>query len=203
MANPKLEGVTKENRPYSLTPAGDPGFDNSGLIELEASAKLPINTKDWATIGARRGVYDRVANTLEFQPIKVKTTEGMTAMLQSAYVDIAKGSLTTGDPVDIELKGGHSVAGSLSVLDKGNELVFEKCVKMNIDANPGQGSRSGEGRKSENDRKTAACCCRAALAISLPARLQRGKFNAQTTQVGPQAVRRPADPDRKRQARGE
>ncbi|HEY5817129.1 MAG TPA: LPS export ABC transporter periplasmic protein LptC [Mesorhizobium sp.] len=148
MANPKLEGVTKENRPYSLNAQrAIQDLKAQDLIELEhISAKLPINTKDWATIGASKGVYDRVANTLNVgQPFKVKTTEGMTAMLQSAFVDIAKGSLTTGDPVDIELKGGRVQAGSLSVLDKGNQLVFEKNVRVNIDATRVQSIRSSEG----------------------------------------------------------
>ena len=148
MANPKLEGVTKENRPYSLNAQrAIQDLKAQDLIELEQiSAKLPLNKEDWATIGAPKGTYDRAANTLNVgHPFKVKTTEGMTAVMQSAFVDIAKGSLTTDDPVDIQLKGGRVQAGSLSVLDKGTQLVFEKNVRVIIDASRVQSIRSSEG----------------------------------------------------------
>ena len=46
-------------------------------------------------IGAERGVYDREKNTLDIpSAITVKTTDGMTVMLQSAFLEIGKGNLT-------------------------------------------------------------------------------------------------------------
>ena len=63
----------------------------------------------------RRGIYDREKNTLDIpSAITVKTTDGMTAMLQSAYLEIGQGNLSTKDPVDIKLDGAQIVADAMS-----------------------------------------------------------------------------------------
>ena len=108
MANPKLDGFTKDSRPYSMTATRAlQHFDNSGIIDLEGiDARLPVSDTEFATIGAERGVYDRENNTLDIpSAITVKTTDGMTALLQSAFLEIGKGNLRTKDPVDIKMNG--------------------------------------------------------------------------------------------------
>ena len=94
MANPKLDGYTKESRPYSMTATRAlQHLDKNGIIDLEGiDARLPVSATEFATIGAERGVYDRENNTLDIpSPITVKTTDGMTAILQSAYLEIGPG----------------------------------------------------------------------------------------------------------------
>ena len=56
----------------------------------------------------------------------------MTAILQSAYLEIGQGNLRTKDPVDIKLEGAQIVADAMSVLENGKVLIFEKRVKMNL-----------------------------------------------------------------------
>lgn len=136
MANPNLDGLTKDNLPYSMKALrAIQDFQNEGVIELEGiDAKLPISADNIATIDALRGVFDRNSNTLDINsPITVTTTDGMVAKLQSAFLDIANGDLKTNHAVDITIKGTKITSDSLSVLENGKVLVFENKVRMNID----------------------------------------------------------------------
>ena len=138
MANPKLDGYTKDSRPYSMTATRAlQHVDKTGIVELEGiDAKVPVSSEVFATIGAERGVYDRDKNTLDIpSQITVKTTDGMTAVLQSAYLEIGNGNLKTSDPVDIKMNGGQLAADAMSVLENGRVLIFEKRVKMEVTPN--------------------------------------------------------------------
>lgn len=135
MASPKIDGFTKENRPYSMMATRAlQHTDDSGIVELEGiDAKLPVSEKVFAVIGAERGVYDRNNNTLDVpSPITVQTTDGMTAKLKSAFLEITAGNLKTNDPVDIRLEGAKIVADAMTVLENGKVLIFEKRVKLEL-----------------------------------------------------------------------
>jgi lipopolysaccharide export system protein LptC len=135
MANPKLDGYTKESRPYSMTATRAlQHLDKTGVIDLEGiDARLPVSATEFATIGAEHGIYDRENDTLDIPSvITVKTTDGMTALLQSAYLEIGAGNLRTRDPVDIKMNGAQIVADAMSVLENGKVLIFENRVKMNL-----------------------------------------------------------------------
>jgi lipopolysaccharide export system protein LptC len=135
MSNPKLEGFTKENLSYSMTASRAlQKLDSTRTIELEnMKAKLPIGAKNWATVDALKGVYDSEKNTLDVTSnISVTTTDGMAAKLKSAFIDLGKGDLKTGDAVEISLKGTKIAADSMTVLENGKVLVFEKRVRMQI-----------------------------------------------------------------------
>ena len=136
MANPKLDGLTKENLPYSLTAlraVQDP--DLEGVIELDGiDAKLPVSAENVAAIGASHGTYDRDSNTLDLdQEITVSTTDGMVAKLKSAFLDMGKGTMKTDEPVDITRGGSRITADTMTVRDNGKILVFENRVRLNID----------------------------------------------------------------------
>jgi lipopolysaccharide export system protein LptC len=139
MANPKLEGFTKNNQPYSMTAErAVQEFDEQGVVNLEGiSAKMPVEAGNWAEVTADRGVYDRTKHTIELNTnVVVTTTDGMSARLNTAFLDIDKGTMTSGDPVDIQMKGSTVTADSMSVLENGKIVVFDRRVRMNIE--PGQ-----------------------------------------------------------------
>jgi lipopolysaccharide export system protein LptC len=136
MANPKLDGFTKDSRPYSMTAnRAVQDFEKAGVIELDdIDAKLPVGADKWATVGAAHGIYNRDQNSLDIiSPMTVTTSDGMVAKLTSAYIDIGAGGLKTGDPVDIQTDVARITADSMSLLDNGKTLIFEKRVRMNID----------------------------------------------------------------------
>lgn len=137
MANPKLDGFTKENLPYSMTAArAVQNLDMTGAIELEdIDAKLPVGAENWATVDAAKGIYDRDKNTLDItSEMTVTTTDGMVAKLKSAFIDMGKGDLRTSDAVNIKLEGSKVAADSMTILENGKVLVFEKRVRMEIDS---------------------------------------------------------------------
>jgi lipopolysaccharide export system protein LptC len=155
MSNPKLDGFTKDSRPYSMTATRAlQHVDSSGIVDLEGiDAKLPVGGKDFATIGAERGVYDRAKDTLDISSaITVKTTDGMTVLLKSALVEIGKGNMTTKDPVDIKTSSLRIVADAMSVLENGKVLIFEKRVKVNTTPDP---SKAGKASTAESSTDNA------------------------------------------------
>ncbi|HEY4192302.1 MAG TPA: LPS export ABC transporter periplasmic protein LptC [Mesorhizobium sp.] len=136
MANPKLDGLTKENLPYSLNALrAIQNAGREGIVELEGiDAKLPVSADNVAAVGASHGIYDRDKNTLNLdREITISTTDGMVAKLKSAFLDMGKGTMTTSQPVDISREGSRITADTMSVRENGKVLVFEKRVRLNID----------------------------------------------------------------------
>jgi lipopolysaccharide export system protein LptC len=138
MANPKLDGFTEENLPYSMTAArAIQNLQQTGVIALEQiDAKLPVDADNFAMITAPAGTYDREKNTLDItSEMTVTTTDGMVVRFESAFLDMGKGMLTTSEPVDIRLDGSRIAADSMTVTEGGKVLVFEKRVRVQIDSN--------------------------------------------------------------------
>lgn len=136
MANPKIDGFTKENLPYTMTAArAVQDLKNTSVITLEdIDAKVPVNAENTAKIVAQSGVFDNTANTLVIDtPVTVTTSDGMTANLRSASLDIGAGLMSTADPVEILLDGSRIEANSMHVTENGKVLVFERAVRVDID----------------------------------------------------------------------
>lgn len=149
MANPKLDGLTKENLPYSLNALrAIQSLDKEGIIDLEGiDAKLPVSIDNIAAVGASHGIYDRDSNTLNLdKEVTVSTTDGMVAKLKSAFLDMGKGTMTTSLPVEITRQGSRITADSMSVEQNGKVLIFENRVRLNIDpaAKKADQDKSGE-----------------------------------------------------------
>jgi lipopolysaccharide export system protein LptC len=136
MANPKLEGFTKQNLPYVMTAIrAIQEVSKENVIALEGiNAKLPIDAKTTAILDASTGTYDREKNTLDLNStITITTTDGMVAKLKSAFLDMGKGNMKTTEPVDISRAGSRITSQAMSVEDNGKVLIFEKRVRVNID----------------------------------------------------------------------
>jgi lipopolysaccharide export system protein LptC len=137
MANPELDGFTRDNRAYSMrAERAMQEIGNSSVIELEKiDARLPFDEANWADIEAERGLLDREANTLRLENgMTVRMDNGITARFRSAKVDIAAGGLESSEPVTIEMEGTNISADSMRVTDRGNVMIFENRVRMEIDA---------------------------------------------------------------------
>lgn len=135
MANPKLEGVTRQNLPYVMT--ADRAIQDGltgGPIRLEGiDARLPLNADTTAELDADSAIYDRDRNTVDFDSVlNVTTDDGLTARLTTAHVDIEKGDLSTDQAVAITLDGADIEANSMKILESGNVFVFENRVRVQI-----------------------------------------------------------------------
>lgn len=136
MATPRMNGFTKDNKPYSMeAERAVQEVGNTAEIMLEKiAAKVPFTGDEMAVIAAEAALYNNEKQTLSIsKPFKVTTTDGLDAAMQSAFVDIDTGTLSTDRPVDIDYKGAHITAQSMQVLERGKVLVFENKVRLNID----------------------------------------------------------------------
>lgn len=133
MANPKVDGFTADDKPYSVRAArAIQDLTGTGIINLEhIQATLPMENGVSAQVTAPGGVFNSEANTLDFkESLAVKTTDGMRADFRSAAIDLATGSLKTSDPVRISMPGVVIEADRLQIDDNGARLLFESRVRL-------------------------------------------------------------------------
>lgn len=137
MANPKLEGFTGDKRPYKLL-ATRAVQDSaaSPVVQLETiSADLPFGKEATAKVSAASGIFDNSSSTLNLNStILLTTSDGMTANLNTAKVNIATSEMSTDQPVDIKTGGSHITAGSMRITNGGKVVIFESRVRLNIDS---------------------------------------------------------------------
>lgn len=136
MANPKLNGFTKQKLPYSLTATrATQDVGKQGIIDLEGiNAKLPVATDNIVSVVAAHGIYNRDANTMDLtSDVNVTTSDGMVAKFKSIFLDMGKGSMKTSNPVDVSRGGSRITADSMSVEENGKVVVFENRVRVNVD----------------------------------------------------------------------
>ncbi|SFP63668.1 lipopolysaccharide export system protein LptC [Mesorhizobium sp. NFR06] len=154
MANPKLNGFTKQKLPYSLTAIrATQDVGQQAVIDLEGiNAKLPVATDNVVSVDAAHGIYNRDANTMDLtSDVSVTTTDGLVATFKSIFLDMGKGSMKTSNPVDVSRGGSRITADSMSVEDNGRLVVFENRVRVNIDPAglKAAGVNSGEQNASQ------------------------------------------------------
>ena len=135
MANPKLNGFTKANLPYEMTAerAIQDLTDTTRIVLEKIDARLPVQAENWADIVARTGIFDSEKNTLRINsPLTVRTSDGLIAKLQSAFLTMESGEIVTDDPVALEMKGSSLTAESMAVSERGKVIVFRDRVRMTI-----------------------------------------------------------------------
>ena len=146
MQNPKMEGLTAENRPYEVKAREAVQVKGSDeQVELsDISAKLPLSADETGDLTAKTGLLDNASRTLALTGgLVFKTAKGLTAQLQSADIDIEAGALKTEEPVDIRGDGTHISADSLQVRDSGKTMIFQRKVRVVIE--PGKLDSYGLG----------------------------------------------------------
>ena len=136
MVDPVMNGFTKDQKPYKVTAKRAlQDTKKPNIVELEQlSAVMPFSENSEATITAPGGVMDNDTNIMQFSDgIKIVTDDGMTAVFQSATIQIDDGTMQTSDPVEIEREGFTVRSDRFDVTENGEVLVFQDRVKMNID----------------------------------------------------------------------
>lgn len=147
MVNPQLGGVNKDNERYTMSAArAVQEIAKGDVIHLETiEADVPVKRGNRARIIAESGIYDRGAGTMVIEtPVTATTTDGTTARLGNAHVDLNSGKLVTDLPVDITMSGAHITAESMSIADNGKTIVFDRRVRLTVDPAKAK-TPSGEG----------------------------------------------------------
>ncbi|WP_421854850.1 LPS export ABC transporter periplasmic protein LptC [Oricola sp.] len=153
MSNPKLDGFTVDNRPYSVRAARAIQNITGGVIDLERiEALVPMDGGIDVRISAPGGSYDTNKSTLDMNgAFYVETSDGMRADLVSAAIDMKAGSLATPDPVRISMPGAVIQAERLNVTDRGKRMVFEDSVKLVVEPSVFRDSASDDAPGADTD----------------------------------------------------
>jgi lipopolysaccharide export system protein LptC len=135
MESPHLSGFSPDQRPYELwaktatQDVTDP--DHVDLATLRA--KVLMEDQTTVTMDARTGLFDTKSQLLDLRKdVFLQSSTGYEARLTSALFDIANGTVTSDEPVDVKLLNGTLRSDRLRVKEKGDVVLFEGNVVMNL-----------------------------------------------------------------------
>lgn len=146
MALPRLEGFTRDARPYQMTAKTalqdllKP--DNVELTEIHT--KMETVDKAVVEMTAATGLYHSKADQLILrEKIVIKSTAGYEGHLTEAVVDMRSGHIVSDKPVEVQLLNGILHANHLEV--EGELIRFDGGVTLDMDGNSlSSGDRNGK-----------------------------------------------------------
>ena len=158
METPHLTGFTPDQRPYDLvakTAVQD--LTDPDHVELNIlRAKVLMEDQSTVTLRAVTGMFDTKQQQLELKKdIPLTTSTGYEARLSRASVDMAKGTVSSDERVDVKLTNGTLSADHLRIIDHGEVIRFEGNVVMNLDnmnAAPAMTASADQGRQTRNPK---------------------------------------------------
>jgi lipopolysaccharide export system protein LptC len=137
MESPHLAGYTPDQRPYEVwaktatQDLTDP--DHVDLKTLRAKVLMEDRTTT-VTLDAINGLMNTKDQLLDLhKDIFLQTSTGYEARLSQAFVDMAKGIVTSDEHVDVKLLNGTLTSDRLRITGGGELIVFEGNVVMNLD----------------------------------------------------------------------
>ena len=133
MASPHLTGFTPDQRAYDLR-ARTATQDVTDPIHVELqdlTSKVQMEDKSDVTMQASSGLFDTKRQVLDLKDhIFLQSSTGYEARLTQATVDMAKGEVTSKQPVAVKLLNGTLDANGLHIVDNGALVVFDGGVSM-------------------------------------------------------------------------
>lgn len=139
METPHLAGYAPDGRPYELwAQTATQDITKPDFVELAAlRAKVNMEDNSTVTMNARQGLFDTKKQLLDLrEQILLKSSTGYEAKLSRALVDIASGSVTSDEPVDVKLLNGDLRGNGLKITERGEIVRFEGGVIMNLKMEP-------------------------------------------------------------------
>jgi lipopolysaccharide export system protein LptC len=140
MESPHLSGYSIDMRPYELwaktatQDLTDP--DHVDLKTLRAKVLMEDKTTT-LTLDARNGLFDSKQQLLDLRKdIFLQSSSGYEARMSQAFVDIAKGTVTSEERVDVKLLNGTLAADKLRITGGGEVVRFEGNVQMYLTMDP-------------------------------------------------------------------
>ncbi len=133
MESPHLSGFTPDQRPYELwAKTATQDVTKPTNVELqELRAKVQMEDKSGLTMDARSGLFDTKSQVLNLKDnIFLQSSTGYEARLSQARVDMAKGTVTSNEPVAVKLLNGTLDAQGLEITQNGEVVRFEGGVSM-------------------------------------------------------------------------
>jgi lipopolysaccharide export system protein LptC len=139
MESPHLSGYTPDKRPYDVwAKAAIQDVTNPDHLDLKIlHGKMLMEDQSTMTLDAKKGFMNTKDQTLDLHDdIFVQTSTGYEAHLNQAFVDMAKGTVTSDQHVDVKLTNGTLTSDRLRITGGGDVVIFEGHVVMHLDKLP-------------------------------------------------------------------
>jgi len=152
MESPHLSGYSPDRRPYEVwAKTATQDVTQPDHVELNTlHAKVLMEDQSTVTLDAFAGQMDTKQQLLELhKDIYLHTSAGYEAWLSQALVDMAKGTVTSDEHVDVKWTDGTLSADKMKITGGGEVARFEGHVVMNIDRLQEAGEGAAESTSSE------------------------------------------------------
>jgi lipopolysaccharide export system protein LptC len=139
MESPHLSGYSTDMRPYELwAKTATQDLTDPDHVDLRTlRAKVLMEDQTTVILDARNGLFDSKQQLLDLhKDIFLQSSTGYEARLSQAFVDIAKGTVTSEEHVDVKLLNGTLTADRLRITGGGELVRFEGNVQMNLVMDP-------------------------------------------------------------------
>jgi lipopolysaccharide export system protein LptC len=131
MELPHLTGFNKRQQAYNVTAmTASQKVTAPGLIDLtNLDAVISMVDKSSTTMTANGGKFDSNAEILSLRDnVKVKSTKGYDARMQTGTIDFKAGTVVSSDPVTVNLANGTISGNGLNIVDGGSKITFHNGV---------------------------------------------------------------------------
>ena len=139
MESPHMSGYTQDRRPYEVwAKTATQDVTDPDHVDLRTlRAKVLMEDQSTVTLDALNGLMDNKQQTLDLhKDIYLQTSTGYEAWLSQAFVDMAKGTVTSDEHIDVKWADGKVSSDRLKITGGGEVVTFEGHVVMNIDKLP-------------------------------------------------------------------
>ena len=136
MESPHMSGFTPDQRPYELwAKTATQDITDPDHVDLhDLRAKVLMEDQSTLFLDARTGRFDNKQQQLDLhKDIFLRTSTGYEARLNSAFVDMGKGTVSSDEHVDVKLTNGTLTADRLRITEGGDVIRFEENEEMHLD----------------------------------------------------------------------
>ncbi|MGY3106926.1 LPS export ABC transporter periplasmic protein LptC [Bradyrhizobium sp. LM6.9] len=136
MESPHMSGFTPDQRPYELwAKTATQDITDPDHVDLhDLRAKVLMEDQSTLFLDARTGRFDNKQQQLDLhKDIFLRTSTGYEARLNSAFVDMGKGTVSSDEHVDVKLTNGTLTADRLRITEGGDVIRFDGNVVMHLD----------------------------------------------------------------------
>ncbi len=133
MDKPHISGFEGTRRAYEVkADSATQSLSDPKVLTFNAiNAHIGLDGAGVATVDAKTGIYNGNNNTLQLKDgISIQTTNGYSAAIEAAAVDLAKGTLLSSHPIEIRTREGTLRANSMKVGDRGKHITFRGGVSV-------------------------------------------------------------------------